>query len=131
MGSLTTIILATVASGAVSSFIVAVANWSKNRAQVHNMNIEGDLKIGDNWKEYARQITQDMNGVKQELTLVHNKYLDLEKKYNDLYAEHVIVVQENISLKDQVIDLSHKVEASETRIEELQAELSKYKQDNQ
>ncbi len=137
MNSIVTVIVAVLGSGAITSAIVAWSNKDKNKAQVHNMNIEGDLKIGENWREYAKQMSQDLTGVKTELTLIHNKYLDLEKKYNDLYAEHVIVQEESRHDKSRIKELETKVQESEirvkeseVRIESLQAELSKYKLDN-
>lgn len=125
--SIITIVLAILGGSTGAAIVTAISNRGKNKAQVQHMNIEGDLKIGDNWKEYAKQVNQDMQGIKQELNLVHNKYLDLEKKYNDLYAEHARVVEESKLDKGRIKELEAKVGASEERITELQTELDKYK----
>lgn len=125
-----TIIVAILGSSVLTSVVTAFTMRGKVRAQTQNITLEGDIKIGESWREYAIQMAKDMKSVKTELGMVHNKNLELEKKYNDLIAQYDVLesnyrrlIDENQKLKD----LNHTLEQ---RVSDLQAELTQYKKDN-
>lgn len=125
-----TIVVAVLSSSLLTSVVTALAMKGKVRAQTQNITLEGDIKIGESWREYAIQMAKDMKAVKTELGMVHNKNLELEKNYNDLIAKYDVLesnYQQLINENENLRELNHTLEQ---RVSDLQAELTQYKKDN-
>lgn len=111
----------------VTSFLASpfVAIWVKSyfdkgrtASETHNLNISGEISIGESWQKYALQQQRDKEELRKEFTERMNiqdaSHLEQMKKLEEKF--NVIIKSKD----DRIYEL-------EKRVEELQLEINKYK----
>lgn len=115
---ITSATVSVLASPFVVTWIQGMMDKNKKTAEVHNLNISGEISIGESWQKYAMQQQRDKEELRKEFIeritrqdIVHTSQIkDLEEKFN-------LIIK---SKDSRIFEL-------EKRVEELQLEINKYK----
>lgn len=128
------LISAIFASPFIGILITSFFNKNKTGAETHQINLSGEISIGDAWMKYAKQQEENAKTQKQENKDIRTEMADLKTKLlevteslrvmqihkEEMYKQNVVLAQENKTYQ-------HRVETLEGQVLELQKEVEKYK----
>lgn len=102
------------ASPFIGDFVKGFFNKRKNGAEIQNLNISGEISIGDAWKDYAKNQEQINKSLIEEIK-------DLRANIFSLNKEFIVMNQQKdaeIVIKDKKIqDLENRIDTLEKEVE--------------
>lgn len=128
------IIGAVLASPFLGILATSFFNKRKTGAETHNLNISGEISIGDAWRKYGEkqeadalaqklentEIRKQMSELHAEFLVVTEELKELRKHREAMYAQAKVLADENKSYKERV-------ETLEEEVKLLRAEVEKYR----
>lgn len=90
----------------------------KTLAETRNLNVTGEITIGESWQKYALQQQQDKAELRKEFT---DKINELKQDHLDEMALLKLEFSRITKAKDE------RIKILEDKVDELQLEVSKYK----
>jgi len=91
---------------------------NKTKAETHNINIGGEISLGEGWQKYAIQQRQD----KEELRKEFNVRMDEMRKE---HADQVTLLKSELARVIEAKD--ERIRTLEGKVHELEKEVAKYK----
>lgn len=105
-----TILATTLGSGTMVAVISYFQNRRKTGAETHNLNISGEINIGEAWQKYAMQMAEDMRKMQTEMAQLRVDFEKIKSEKEDLADATV--------KKDKIIkDLQERVAVLEKQLE--------------
>lgn len=111
--SLMLIITSIIASPFVAALIKSFVDKNKTSAEAQNIQITGEINIGDAWKKYAKKIEDD--------------YKDLCLKFGELDRKFDLLKEEKEELAEATREKDRKIVELTERVGALELEVHKYK----
>ena len=113
------IIIASVASAPfLGNLVIKLFDRKKQGAEVHSINITGEISIGEQWQKYALQQQKDKEELQREFT----RQIDAIKEQ---HTKEINILQQKFTLK--IVDKDEEISNLNKRIDDLQEELLTYK----
>ena len=90
----------------------------KTSAETQNLNITGEINIGESWQKYAFQQQKDKEELRKEFT----------DKINELKADHKTEIElMRVEFSKITLAKDQRIEILEEKVKNLQTEVAKYK----
>ena len=90
----------------------------KTSAETQNLNITGEINIGESWQKYAFQQQKDKEELRKEFT----------DKINELKADHKIEIElMRVEFSKITLAKDERIQILEDKVKNLQTEVAKYK----
>lgn len=118
----TIVILISVLSTPVLGALVAqYFGRKKTKEEVKNLNITGEINLGDSWQKYALQQQKDKEELRKEFT----------EKIESLRNDHNKEIEIMRAEFNEITDAKNiRIKILEDRVQELETEVNKYKNIN-
>ena len=101
----------------IAVWVQGIFNKRRTGAEIQNLNISGEISIGDAWKVYAQKQEDNTKDLRADFKELQIKFLTLSKEFETMKREK----DAKIYAKDK------KIEQLEHRIEILEEEIALHK----
>lgn len=81
------IISAVMASPFIGVWIKSMFDKKKMGAETHNLNISGEISIGDAWQKYAKKQEDDATSLRKEVADLKQMFTVLTQKFDTMQME--------------------------------------------
>lgn len=112
------ILLSVLSAPFLGALISSYFGRRKTSAETHNLNVTGEISLGDSWQKYAIQQQKDKEELRKEFT---DRINELKQDHNDEIAKLKAEFTKITDAKDA------KIQILEDRIQELEDEVSRTK----
>lgn len=125
---------AILSSPLIGMWIKSMFERTKIGAETHNLNISGEISIGDAWKKYAEKMEERLNELNVRFEILEENFALLKLDRDRLIAENRVkealnkkLSLENASLVKENADYKKRIGDLELRVVELEKSLEAYK----
>lgn len=127
-----TIVGSLLSGGTLVAFINWMANSKKSKAEARNVNVTAEVTLGEGWKAYADKMEKRFDESEKKF---NERIKELEKTIDENKKAYEATLQiknkEITDLTDAMSTMKRKNTTLSERVDNLQAELDKYKKMDQ
>lgn len=125
---------AVLASPFLGILVTSFFNKRKNGAETHNLNISGEISIGDAWRKYGEKQEEDAKAQKienaemrKQMAELHSQFLVVSEELKELKLHREKLYEQASILAKENKDYKNRVDTLEAEVKVLKAEVEKYK----